>query len=59
MSDLISRQAAIKAYSASDRKGDAGYSIVVFAETAGKAKAYATQDESDSAMLKGPKKCLY
>lgn len=45
MKEYISRQAAIKAYSASDRKGDTGYSIVVFAETAGKAKAYATQSE--------------
>ena len=41
MNDLISRQAAIdakakrmKAYTASDRNGDSGYSIVVFAETA-------------------------
>lgn len=45
MDDLISRQAEIKAYSASDRNGDTGYSIVVFAETAGKAKAYAAQSE--------------
>lgn len=31
----------MKAYSVSDRNGDEGYSLVVFAETAGKAKAYA------------------
>ena len=32
--DLISRQAGrMKAYTASDRNGDSGYSIVVFAET--------------------------
>ena len=46
MKDLIERQAAIKAYSASDRNGDSGYSIVVFAETAGKAKAYAASNEA-------------
>lgn len=46
MSDLISRQDAIKAYTASDRNGDTGYSIVVFAETAGKAKAYATNSDA-------------
>ena len=47
MSDLISRQ-AMKAYSASDRNGDSGYSIVVFATTAGQAKAYAANsDEFD------------
>lgn len=46
MSDLINRQAAIKAYSASDRNGDSGCSIVVFAETAGKAKAYAASNEA-------------
>lgn len=31
----------MKAYIASDRNGDSGSSIVVFAETAGQAKAYA------------------
>lgn len=31
----------MKAYSVSDRNGDADYSTVVFAETVGKAKAYA------------------
>lgn len=31
----------MKAYSVSDRNGDAGCSTVVFAETVGKAKAYA------------------
>lgn len=31
----------MKAYLVSDRNGDEGYSLVVFAETAGKAKAYA------------------
>lgn len=31
----------MKAYTACDRNGDSGYSIVVFAETAGQAKAYA------------------
>lgn len=31
----------MKAYTASDRNGDTGYSIVIFAETAGQAKAYA------------------
>lgn len=35
----------MKAYTASDRNGDAGYSIVVFAETAGKARAYAAHSE--------------
>lgn len=44
MSDLIDRQ-ALKAYSASDRNGDTGYSMVVFAETAGKAKAYAAKSD--------------
>lgn len=42
MSDLIDRQSP-KAYSASDRNGD--NSIVVFAETAGQAKAYAAHSE--------------
>ena len=47
MSDLISRQAGrMKAYVASDRNGDSGYSIVVFAETAGQAKAYARNSET-------------
>ena len=45
MSDLISRQAAMKAYTASDRNGDIDYSIVVFAETAGQARAYVAQSE--------------
>lgn len=31
----------MKAWTASDRNGDAGFTMVVFAETAGKAKAYA------------------
>ena len=31
----------MKAYSVSDRNEDAGYSMIVFAESAGKAKAYA------------------
>lgn len=35
----------MKAYTASDRNGDSGYSIVVFAETAGQAKAYARDSE--------------
>ena len=30
----------LKAYSVSDRNGDEGYSLVVFAETVGKAKGY-------------------
>ena len=47
MDDLISRQAGrMKAYTASDRNGDSGYSIVVFAETAGQAKAYARNSET-------------
>ena len=46
MNDSISRQAAMKAYTASDRNGDTGYSIVVFAETAGQAKAYAAQSDA-------------
>ena len=36
----------MKAYTASDRNGDSGYSIVVFAETAGQAKAYARNSEN-------------
>lgn len=36
----------MKAYIASDRNGDSGYSIVVFAETAGQAKAYASNSET-------------
>lgn len=36
----------MKAYIASDRNGDSGYSIVVFAETAGQAKAYARNSET-------------
>ena len=36
----------MKAYTASDRNGDSGYSIVVFAETAGRAKAYAANSET-------------
>lgn len=36
----------MKAYKASDRNGDSGYSIVVFAETAGQAKAYARDSEA-------------
>ena len=36
----------MKAYTASDRNGDSGYSIVVFAETAGKARAYAASSET-------------
>ena len=45
--DLISRQAGrMKAYTASDRNGESGYSIVVFAETAGQAKAYARNSET-------------
>lgn len=44
--DYISRQYAKKAYTASDRNGDTGYSIVVFAETAGQAKAYAAQSDA-------------
>lgn len=35
----------MKAYIASDRNGDIGYSIVVFAETAGKAKMYAANSD--------------
>ena len=35
----------MKAYTASDRNGDSGYSIVVFAETAGQAKAYAVSSD--------------
>lgn len=51
--DLIDRQAAIdekakrmKAYIATDRYGNSGCSIVVFAETAGQAKAYAKDSEN-------------
>lgn len=40
MSDLN-----IKAYTATDRNCDSGYSIVVFAKTAGQAKAYASNSE--------------
>lgn len=36
----------MKAYTASDRNGDSGYSIVVFAKTAGQAKAYAWKSET-------------
>lgn len=36
----------MKAYTASDRNGDSGYSIVVFAETAGQAKAYAASNDA-------------
>ena len=53
MDDVISRQEAVeakakrmKAYTASDRNGDSGYSIVVFAETAGQAKAYARDSDT-------------
>ncbi len=46
MADLIDGQAAMKAYIASDRNGDSGCSIVVFAETAGRAKAYAANCET-------------
>lgn len=35
----------MKAYSISDRNGAEGYSLVVFAETAGKAKAYAARTD--------------
>lgn len=43
----IQRKAGrMKAYTASDRNGDTGYSIVVFAETAGQAKAYARNSET-------------
>ena len=39
----------MKAYSASDMNGESGCSIVVFAETAGQAKAYAaSSDEFDT-----------
>ena len=39
----------MKAYSVTDRNGDSGFSIIVFAETAGKAKAYgARHDDFDS-----------
>lgn len=39
----------MKAYSVNDRNGDSGFSIIVFAETAGKAKAYAANsDEFDA-----------
>lgn len=39
----------MKAWTASDRNGDSGFSIVVFAETAGKARAYtANSDYFDS-----------
>jgi hypothetical protein len=36
----------MKAFVASDRNGDSGYSIIVFAETAGQAKAYARDSET-------------
>ena len=35
----------MKAYTASDRNGDEGITLVIFAESAGKAKAYAAQDD--------------
>ena len=35
----------MKAYIASDRNGESGYSMVVFAETAGKAKAFASNSD--------------
>lgn len=35
----------MKAYSATDRNGDSPFSIVVFAETAGQAKAYAANSD--------------
>ena len=36
----------MKAYTATDRNGDSGYSIVVFAETSGQAKAYAASSDA-------------
>lgn len=36
----------MKAYTASDRNGDSGCSIIVFAETSGQAKAYAANSEA-------------
>lgn len=42
---MMKPEEEIKAYSASDRNGDTGFSIVVFAKTSGKAKAYAAKSD--------------
>lgn len=46
MSDLVDNCLTVKAYIASDKNGDAGVSIVVFAKTAGQARAYAANNDN-------------